>query len=92
MQEIIKGVNKGTQQNREFQTPSNLRFASFQHSKTSEENIQGLSNMRILHLQSRLIIDDLSLDEVADIEKYKSGTETTKRFKNIKEFLKDLKE
>lgn len=92
MQEIIKGVNKITQQNREFQTPPNLRFASFQHSKTSEDNIQGLFNMRIAYLQSHLISVDLTSDEVLDVEKYKSGREPTKRFKNIKEFLKDLNE
>lgn len=88
----IKTSTDDIVQNSDFQIRHNFKFSYSEHSTTSEENLQKLTNKRAEQLQGHTFDNDLTKEEITDIKEYRSGIEKTIRFQNVKELLKDLNE
>lgn len=66
-----------------------LIVADLQPPKTSRDNFHILSSSR---LKINLQRDDLSSQEITDIEEYRSSSEKPQIFHSVKDLLKDLHE
>ena len=94
MYEIIKRIIEKSDQpyfHSEIRYLSNLEVSDTSRlSKTSSDNFNELSNKRIELFTVDSSVNDLTAEEIEDINAFRSNTERAIRFTTADEFLEDL--